>query len=74
MAGRRGWRPRQTLRMGGGRARWPAGLEHPGGGERCELDGGWRPGRTSRTLAKADQSGMSERWRAARAQRQRAAH
>jgi hypothetical protein len=51
-----GW-PGQTLRMGEGRAWWPAGLEHPGGGEWHEFDGGWRPGQTSRTWAEAECGG-----------------
>jgi hypothetical protein len=45
------------LSTGRGRARWPAGLEHPGSGERHELDGGWRPGQTSRTGAEAECGG-----------------
>jgi hypothetical protein len=43
-----GW-PGQTLRMGEGRAWWPAGLE---------FDGGWRPGQTSRTWAEAECGGQ----------------
>jgi hypothetical protein len=57
MAGHQGWKPGQTLRPSRGRARWPAGLEHSGGGEWHKLDGGWRPGWMSRTQAEAECGG-----------------